>query len=413
MKSKEEPALGGSHTLAMAGKTCVVTGANSGIGLETARALALMGARVVMVCRDRTKGENARKDILSSISHSETAQNDSSFPPAPTTDPSCSAIRNSTIKNTENSVIIPGEQPSPSVYSVPTAVESDPNVKRPPQERIRRNRPSPQNPRTMVIGEDPIDLVIADLASLTSIRKAVQEIRQKYDVIDVLVNNAGLIKAGYTFTEDGLEWTMAVNHYAPFLFTHLLLEPLLKAPAGRVVTVSSGAHRMGRIDIQGLEKAREGKKAGGRGKGKARYLEFLVYANSKLANILFTKELAKRLSGTTVTANCLHPGVVRTNFGKSATKLFYAGFMLAWPFMISPKQGARTSVYLASSPEVSGVSGEYFNRRRRARVTRNGKNMEMANMLWEHSERIVGLGGEEKVEQVLKGMSNGMSGKKI
>lgn len=336
----------------MAGKTCVITGANSGIGLETARALALIGARIVMVCRDQSKGEAAREDILRTLS-----QNGSPFPPAPADH----LTTNSTTEITEDTETPFDTTTSPSVSSMISVVENSP----------------------------AIDLVIADLSSQRSIRNAASEIKLKYDTIDVLVNNAGLIKGHRILTEDGIEWTMAVNHFAPFLLTHLLLEPLIKSSAGRVVTVSSGAHKMGKIDLDGLTCPNH-------------YLEFKIYANSKLANILFTKELARRLSETSVTANCLHPGVVRTNFGKSGTALFHAMFLLVWPFMISPEKGARTSVYLASSPEMKGVSGEYFNRRKKARTTKRAQDMAMAKRLWELSEKTVGLGEAEQLDSVLE-----------
>jgi NAD(P)-dependent dehydrogenase (short-subunit alcohol dehydrogenase family) len=229
-------------------------------------------------------------------------------------------------------------------------------------------------------GGAPVDLLLADFASLAEVRRLAAELLERFDRLDVLVNNAGLISSRRVETADGYESTFAVNHLAPFLLTNLLLDRLIASAPSRIVTVSSRAHLRGDLDFDDLDFQRG-------------YQGMTAYSRSKLANVLFTRELARRLEGTGVTANCLHPGVVRSDFGAGGD---LAGVMgMSWslmqPFLLSPRQGAETSIYLASSPEVEGVSGEYFDRRRVARTSSRARDMATAGRLWRVSAERVGI----------------------
>src|SRR6266704_3470316 len=204
--------------------------------------------------------------------------------------------------------------------------------------------------------------------------------------LHVLVNNAGLVLYRRRATEDGLEWTFAVNHLAPFLLTNLLLDLLRASAPSRVVTVTSGAQALGRIDFEDLQ-------------GERRYRGQRAYNQSKLANVMFTYELARRTEGTGVTATCVHPGVVRTSFGSGGPPLYRVLTPLARPVMKGPGQGADTVVWLASSPEVEGVNGRYFTRRRAIRSSKRSYDQDAARRLWEVSERLTGLLDQEKGER--------------
>jgi len=275
----------------MTGKVCIVTGANTGIGKETALGLAKLRATVVMVCRDRERGEAAQREIKQK---------------------SCN---------------------------------------------------------------DRVELMICDLASQNSIRQFADEFKRRYDRLDVLVNNAGVVLRERSMTEDGLESTFAINQLGYFLLTNLLLDVLKKSAPSRIVNVASTAHKYGKLDINAWPAGRD-------------YSAFGAYANSKLANVLFTYELARRLEGTGVTANCLHPGGVGTNLFRGLPKFLQALIKLV---AISPERGARTSIYLASSPEVEGVTGKYFARRRQQRSSEASSNEEAAQRLWEMSAELTGL----------------------
>jgi NAD(P)-dependent dehydrogenase (short-subunit alcohol dehydrogenase family) len=281
----------------MQGKVCLITGATSGIGLESARALARQGATVVLSGRDKGRGEAALTEV-------------------------------------------------------------------------RRTVPDAK-----------LDLLLADLTSLASVRQLAADFQARYSRLDVLLNNAGLILDRRKVTTDGYEATFATNHLAHFLLTHLLLDLLKASGASRVVNVSSEGHRLGSLDfLDDLQAERGG------------YNGMKVYGNSKLANILFTRGLAKRLAGTQVTTNSLHPGMVRTGFGLNSEGFFKHLVKLAAPFMLSAEGGARTSVYLASSPEVEGVSAKYFIRRRVARESRAARSDEAAETLWRKSAELTGVG---------------------
>lgn len=219
----------------------------------------------------------------------------------------------------------------------------------------------------------------ADLASQASVRELAAEVRRRTDRLQVLLNNAGAIYTTRQLSPDGHELTLALNHLGYFLLTNLLLDLLRSGAPSRVVNVASAAHRRGRIDWDDLQGER---RYGGGWK---------AYSQSKLANILFTRELARRLQGSGVTANCLHPGVVATGFGHNNPTLFGTLVKLAAPLFISPARGADTAVWLATAPEVAGVSGEYFARRRPIPSTRAGQDPEAARRLWEVSERLTGL----------------------
>src|ERR671916_1172731 len=277
----------------MGGKVALVTGGTSGIGKATAMALAAMGADVVVVGRDRERGEGAAAEI-----------------------------------------------------------------------------------RARTGGK--VDLALADLSSQAEVRALAEEFERRYDRLDVLVNNAGLVQSTRTESPDGLETTLAINHLAPFLLTNLLLDTLKESAPSRVVTVSSEAERWGNIDFDDLQ-------------SKKKYRGFPVYGMTKLANIMFTYELAERLEGTGVTATCMHPGAVNTRFGTNnggpLTLLFWA----FKPFMRTSDQGADTVNYLASSWEVEGVSGKYYLDRKWIEPQQIALDPEARRKLWEASEELTGL----------------------
>ncbi|MEK6285555.1 MAG: SDR family oxidoreductase [Acidobacteriota bacterium] len=275
----------------MSSKICVVTGANAGIGKETALGLAKLGATVVMVCRDRERGEAAQHEI---------------------------------------------KQKS---------------------------------------GNDRVELMICDFSSQNSIRQFANDFKQRYDQLDVLVNNAGVVLHERSMTEDGLESTFAINHLGYFLLSNLLLDVLRKSAPSRIVNVASTAHKYGKLDINAWPAGRD-------------YSAFRAYANSKLANVLFTYELARRLQGTGLSANCLHPGGVGTNLFRGLPGFVQALIKLV---TIGPERGARTSIYLASSSEVEGVTGKYFARRRQQKSSEASHNQEAARRLWELSKELTGL----------------------
>jgi len=273
----------------MTGKVCIVTGASAGIGKETVIGLARLGATIIMLCRDRDRGEAARREI----------------------------------------------KPKKS-------------------------------------GNEKIELMICDLGSQNSIRQFASEFKHRHDRLDVLINNAGVLLRERSLTEDGIETTFAINHLGYFLLTNLLLDLLKQSAPSRIVNVASAAHKYGKLNIAAWVTGDD-------------YSAFGAYANSKLANVLFTYELARRLEGTNVTANCLHPGAVGTNLFRGLPKLLRAAIALV---TIGPERGARTSIYLASSPEVEGVSGKYFARRQPESSSPASYDEQAARRLWEVSEEL-------------------------
>jgi len=273
-------------------KTVVVTGASSGLGLETARALAAEGHRIVMVARNRAKAQAAADEI-------------------------------------------------------------------------RRAMPRAQ-----------IDIVLADLYSMAEVRRAAAELRA-LGPIDVLVNNAGLIHDTRELTVDGFERTFALNHLAAFLLTYELRDHIREG--GRVVTVSSGGHRYQWFRWHDL--ATREQWPGG----------LLVYGASKLCNIWFAREASRRLAARRITSNSLHPGPVATNFGASGSIVMRVGVRVARPLLLDVAAGARTSIYLASAPEVEGVTGEYFIKNKIAKPSRLARDDDRARRLWELSEQLTGV----------------------
>lgn len=227
-------------------------------------------------------------------------------------------------------------------------------------------------------GSRSIEYLLADLSSQSGVRRLAQEFQGKYASLDVLVNNAGAIMLSRRHSVDNIELTFALNHLAYFLLTNLLMDRLRVSPAARVVNVSSGAHQGARIDFDDLQ-------------GRRRYNGLRAYGRSKLANLLFTYELARRLEGTSVTANALHPGLVGTNLlannGLIGPVLkFFLGLR-----GISPKEGARTVVYLASSPEVAGVTGQYYVKQKPVQSSSASYDTGAAQRLWEVSAELTGL----------------------
>ena len=218
---------------------------------------------------------------------------------------------------------------------------------------------------------------IADLASMEQVHALAGRLGS-LERIDVVVNNAGLVLGERRVTEDGFEHVFAVNHLAPFLLTNLLLPRLTGSAPARVVTVTSDAHSAAKLDLDdpNLEHSWD---------------SWRSYANSKLANILFTRELASRLDGTGVTANCAHPGVVRTGFGREGKPLLRLGTTIARPFFLSPERGAYTIVYLASSPDVAGETGGYYVKRQRREPSAAARDDAAARRLWDISEKLTGL----------------------
>jgi len=281
------------------GRVCAVTGASSGLGFETALALARMGATVALLCRSEERGARAR-DLIAAQT-----------------------------------------------------------------------------------GSDALHVVRCDHANLDTVRAAAGELLERFDALHVLVHNAGLMLTQRRITVDDLEETFQVNHLSAFLLTALLRERLAASAPARVVTVSSAAHRAGALDFADLQSVYP-------------YDGWTVYARSKLANVLFTYELARRLESSGVTANTLHPGLVRTGFGHNngAVMRAFMTLMQVPPLAVSPRRGARTQVWLASSPAVAGVSGRYFVRRRARRSSRISYDRDAQQRLWGASEELLSRPGE-------------------
>ena len=279
--------------LRMNDRVFVVTGANSGIGKATALGLARLGGTVVMACRDATRGEAARQDI----------------------------IRGS--------------------------------------------------------GNPHVALMIVDLAREASTRALADEFQRTYRRLDVLINNAGVYTSHREMTTDGLERQFEVNYLSGFLLTHLLLDLLKKSAPSRIVNVSSSAHMGGTIRFEDLQ-------------GERRYGGFRAYNQSKLAQVLFTRELARRLEGTGVTVNACHPGVIRTNLAMGGSSVVVRFVKM---FLKSPEKGAETPIYLATSPEVEGISGKYFVRNQVLAPSAKAQDPAVARRLFEVSMELAHLSG--------------------
>ena len=233
-------------------------------------------------------------------------------------------------------------------------------------------------------GSDQVDIVVFDLADLGSVRDGAKALLGACDRIHVLVNNAGLVLSKRTETKDGFEATFATNHLGPFLLTRELTDRLKASAPARVVTVASTAHRSARkgLDFDDLQSERN-------------YAGMRAYAKSKRANILFSNELARRLTGTGVTSNSLHPGTVATGYARDgdASGLLAFGVKIIKPFILTPEKGARTSVYLASSPEVASQTGRYFIKCRPREPSSAARDQAAAARLWSISEELVGTDG--------------------
>jgi len=277
------------------GKTCLVTGATSGIGEQIALGLAREGARVALVGRSRERGEASA-------------------------------------------------------------------------ERIRRESGNPE-----------VELLLADLASQQEVRGLAQRVLDRFPALHVLVNNAGIVNLRRETTPDGLEATFAVNHLAYFQLTLLLLERLRASAPARVVNVASDAHKFGTLDFDDLQNER-------------RYRSMKVYGQSKTANILFTRELARRLEGTGVTVNCLHPGAVATRLGQQNGAIARVLTRALAVFFRTPAQGADTAVWLASDPALEGATGGYYYSRRELEPAAHARDPAAAARLFETSAQLVGTG---------------------
>jgi NAD(P)-dependent dehydrogenase (short-subunit alcohol dehydrogenase family) len=218
---------------------------------------------------------------------------------------------------------------------------------------------------------------LADLSKIEAVRRVGGEIASAEPRIDVLINNAGAMFYDRQVTVDGLERTFATNHMAYFVLTLALRPQLIAAAPARVINTASDAHRRAKLDFEDLQCERN-------------YRAFTAYGRSKLSNILFTRELARKLAGTGVTANCLHPGVVNTRFADGGHGALYQVFRIVKNFALTPEKGAETIIYLASSPDVADVTGEYFKKCARATPTREAQNDDSARRLWSETEKLAG-----------------------
>jgi NAD(P)-dependent dehydrogenase (short-subunit alcohol dehydrogenase family) len=280
----------------MVGKTCLVTGANSGIGKETALGLARMGARIVLVCRNSQKGERTLADIQRET------------------------------------------------------------------------------------GSTQITLLLADLSSLDSVRTLASQVRQRCARLDVLINNAGAAVPLRTLSADGIEMTVAGNHLGPALLTWLLLDLLKASAPSRVINVSSETQRNAPLDMDDLQY------------GRRRYNGLAAYSQSKLLMNAFTFELARRLEGTGVTANCLHPGVVATGIWPADAPWYFRLIIgVMKPFMLSAQRGAEVSLYLATSPDVANVTGQYFVKSKPAESNPLSRDPKVMADVWQWTERMIDL----------------------
>ena len=228
-------------------------------------------------------------------------------------------------------------------------------------------------------GSAQITSLLADLSKMSEVRRLAAEFKAGHSKLHVLVNNAGAAFGKRELTADGFEATFGLNHLSYFLLTHELLDVLKSTAPARIVNVASRAHRRGKIDFNDLMHEKK-------------YSGFMVYSDSKLANMLFSYELARKLEGTRVTVNCLHPGVVATNIS-AGNGLFSMLVKVAQPFIMIPAdEGAKTSIYLASSPEVEGVSGKYFDKSKPIPSAGQSNDRQIAGRLWEVSEKLTGTG---------------------
>ncbi|HBE29591.1 MAG TPA: short-chain dehydrogenase [Ktedonobacter sp.] len=274
------------------GKICFVTGSTSGIGKVTARELADRGATVVLVSRNRAKGEAMQAEIKQAT------------------------------------------------------------------------------------GNQHVDLLVADLSLLEDVRRLAAEFQQTHRHLHLLVNNAGCAYPRRTLTSEGLEATLAVNYLAPFLLTELLLDTLKASAPARIVNVSSAQHTNASIEFDNLQSEKK-------------YANLRSYNQAKLALLLWTYELARRLEGTGVTVNALHPGITATNFPSGMTGAAAWVMRLSKPFLLTPEKGAQTTLYLATSPNVEGVTGKYFVKSQETKSSNGSYDQTVGSRLWEVTEQLV------------------------
>ncbi len=224
-----------------------------------------------------------------------------------------------------------------------------------------------------------VGLLLGDLGDLDSVRTLADEVRSRLPALHVLVNNAGVLMQKRLETPDGLETTFATNHLGPFLLTNLLLDHLNASGPARVVNVASSLHRRGRLDFDDLQRTR-------------RYNAFAAYSASKLCNVLFTRELAKRAAGSGLTCNALHPGVIDTGLGRNSNGIIRAGWGVVGRLLPGSEKGARTSIYLAAASEVASTSGEYYVACQPKKPSKRARDDAAAARLWSASEGLAGLG---------------------
>lgn len=227
-------------------------------------------------------------------------------------------------------------------------------------------------------GSQNVEFLLGDLSNQAEVRRMAADFHQRHHQLHVLINNAGAVFMSRRLSQDGIEMTFALNHLAYFLFTDLLLDLLMASAPARIINVSSAAHISQQINLSDLQ-------------NQHKYSSWKAYGQSKLANLYFTYELARRLDGTGVTVNALHPGFVATNFGRSNGGLFNPIFKLAQFAAISPVEGAKTSIYLATSPDVNGVTGKYFVKSKPVSSSPVSYDEKTARKLWEISQEMTGL----------------------
>lgn len=228
-------------------------------------------------------------------------------------------------------------------------------------------------------GNPNVELLVADLSSQAEVRRVAAEFLARHDQLHLLINNAGALFMDRKESVDGLEMTFALNHLGYFLLTHLLLDVLKKSAPARIVHVASRAHVRGTISFDDLQSKRS-------------YRGWPAYSQSKLANILFSAELSRRLAGSGVTSNCLHPGVVSTGFGRNNRGLMGFLVKLYSPFSRTPEQGAQTTIFLATSPAVEGITGQYFADCKAIEPSLEARDVKVAQRLWLISAQLTGLG---------------------
>ena len=232
-------------------------------------------------------------------------------------------------------------------------------------------------------GSDQIDWLLSDLSSMTDVRRIAEEFRVRHDRLDVLLNNAGAAFSEYQQSVDGFEMTFALNHLSYYLMTNLLLDMLedtaQESGEARIINVSSSAHRNATLRLENLRDA-------------SGFSMMNSYGASKLMNVLFTYELARRLEGSNITVNVLHPGLIRSRFGHNTSGLWSRLFKVVQVFARSTKQGAETPVYLATSPEVVGISGKYWNLKQQKRSSDNSYDRKQQTALWQYSAEVTGVG---------------------